>query len=405
MAVAVFLDGTDGTGEPFEFAEGISVWPTELCRLLVVFISVGFFSTGFRAIRKSNERIRQAFLLSDDQATRPLSFWERWKGVRRRKYKAAGSLVWAPVAWVRLECRSFWQARKEISLNQSLRVTEHAAGDEEADEPTVGTVWQNYLRLGNRSNRCVRFIPIAVAYLLFTAAFKHLFPQPQVPYRGEIVNIVDSILGPLSEFLLVVLTFFVVDATRLCAQFIYALNETETHVADESRLGKAAEERGLEVEDLSEYADVEIIAMRTETIGRMILYPFIILFVLIISRLTYFDNWPLSVPHVLNIGALLIYAVYCAVVLRRAAETRRRSALSTLTHKISQALSVTKPAQQRTDAEAHSRQLELLVQEIKEFDKGAFAPWTQHPILRAVAIPFSGVGAISFLELIARLAY
>ena len=79
IVIAIYIDGANGTGEPFEFAEGISVWPTELCRLLVVFLCVAFFAMGLRTLRKSSQHIERRFLDSGIKLKAPISFWKHRK--------------------------------------------------------------------------------------------------------------------------------------------------------------------------------------------------------------------------------------------------------------------------------------------------------------------------------------
>ena len=43
-------------------------------------------------------------------------------------------------------------------------------------------------------------------------------------------------------------------------------------------------------------------------------------------------------------------------------------------------------------------QLEMIIQKIKQMDEGAFAPFSQQPVLRAILIPFGSYGGVMLLE-------
>ena len=82
--------------------------------------------------------------------------------------------------------------------------------------------------------------------------------------------------------------------------------------------------------DTSEWLSIKLVAERTRTIGRLILYPFIIYPVMIISRISLFDNWdwPLSLIIVISLTGFI--AIACTISLRRTAEKARQNALSRL---------------------------------------------------------------------------
>jgi uncharacterized membrane protein len=77
----------------------------------------------------------------------------------------------------------------------------------------------------------------------------------------------------------------------------------------------------LPAEDLTEFMDIRMIAMRTKAVGRYVYYPFVIFFLLVISRNSLFDDWDWP-PGLIVILALSIgLAIVGALMLRRAAGT------------------------------------------------------------------------------------
>ena len=73
-------------------------------------------------------------------------------------------------------------------------------------------------------------------------------------------------------------------------------------------------------EALSDWMLIQLIAKRTEVVGKLIYFPFIVWVLIAVSRLRYFDNWrtPLGLAIVISLGAILAWS--CTVVLRRSAE-------------------------------------------------------------------------------------
>ena len=126
----------------------------------------------------------------------------------------------------------------------------------------------------------------------------------------------------LAVFALIPLLFFVVDATRLCHRFI-------SRIVHNRVLWTDCEPSHCEG-SLGQWHIIQLIAKLTDPVSRLILYPFIVFFLLIVSRLTLFDNWhfPKTIVSVISIG--LLYAVGCAVRIRRSAEKARDKILQEL---------------------------------------------------------------------------
>ncbi len=99
------------------------------------------------------------------------------------------------------------------------------------------------------------------------------------------------------------LMFFVVDATRLCLRPIHAMIDHRNwseELIDESETGGAIEPR-----DFEHWFDVRFIAQLTDSVGKLIYYPFIIIAIMVAARWRYFDNWdwPMSLIIVYMIGS------------------------------------------------------------------------------------------------------
>ena len=141
---------------------------------------------------------------------------------------------------------------------------------------------------------------------------------------------------------------------------------------------------------LSDLLDVRLIAQRTEVVGKFIYYPFIALFLMIVARHSYFDNWDLPLGLVMIFALSSTYAAVSAIMLRRAAESARHNVITRLQTRLISLKGEGK--------EAQAGQVELLMDEIQLISEGAFCPLTANPVFRAVALPSGGYGFLLFFE-------
>jgi hypothetical protein len=109
---------------------------------------------------------------------------------------------------------------------------------------------------------------------------------------------------------------------------------------------------------------------------------------MIMARFSFFDNWswPPSLLIVFSINAA--WALGSAVYLNRAAEQLRAAAVGNL-------------ALLRLGAftnEVKRKMVEELMVEIRGLRKGAFAPLSEQPFVRAVLFPSGGLGLIAVAQ-------
>ena len=192
---------------------------------------------------------------------------------------------------------------------------------------------------------------------------------------------------------------------------------------------------GLKPGDLGEYVTIKVIAERTEAVGKLIFYPFLILFLTIVSRSSFFDRWHWPVSLILVYGLSSLLAVYAVWQLRGAAEQARNFALARLNSKLFRAfggkpdspvsaetdsmaakerpkgnVAASAGAETKADQEKAKQppenknlveQLRMLIKEIESCEEGAFAPITQQPVIKALMMPFSGAGMVALLNYLA----
>ena len=274
VSVGWTTDSTGG-GEPFSILGGLSVWPTEMLRALATVLAVSFMFAGLAAIRRNDEQLGGACHLTLSTAKRSLVQPPPQAG-------RVGELV----RWFTGATISEWGNMPEPLFGDGAR------------EVKADRVWSRYLELGGTSHRFARCVPMAIVYLALSVAVVWFFDGSTMswsrvsnaPVRGDAMRNLDILLFLLSFSGLTLLVFFVVDATRLCSRFIRILSTQKT-AWPASLCGQVGHPRQLDLDDVSDYLDVRVIADRTRVITPLVVYPFVILFILLISRNSYFDHW------------------------------------------------------------------------------------------------------------------
>lgn len=401
LMLAVHLSNRHGTGEPFAVFEGISIWPTEFLRLVAALFSLYFFLIAGWRIHASNCLLQERYI-ARPILVRPWRLMDKYRERVRRFGRESTflGLLTRPFralrVWLTLRCLispNTWRDAMEASVARS-----HGRG---ARKP-VRALWRRYMCLGRWNIRCWRFIPMSLAFWLLGSTMIRFFGRPYVPYRGTVAFLADRILLLASVGSLLFLTFFIVDATRLCEVFIRSLYTGRARFDAECRRKRELREQFQVDSDDERFSDVldsylvmELTGSRTEVIGTLAIYPFVPLLLMLLSRLNYFDRWDWPIPLILVFIGLSTYVVACWFILRRAAERLRARALQ-------RASTWVACAADRRGGEG-SRRMEMLVEEIRNARRGAFSSWTKSPAIRGVLIPFGGLGAVGILELASML--
>jgi hypothetical protein len=120
-------------------------------------------------------------------------------------------------------------------------------------------------------------------------------------------------------------------------------------------------------------------------------------------------DFPLALIFVT--GLALAYAVYTAVLLRRSAEAARvkvlkyydAQLLAQARFKDSPAMATAAVAVNWTHVHVNGEQIKLLMEGIRNTREGAFVPFTQHPALHALLLPFGSYGGLQVIEYLMNL--
>lgn len=362
--VAVFLEGQ--LGEPFLALSGISLWPTEMLRFGAAVLSVCFLM----AVRRIIRRVRQE--LDDEFGKIPVP-------------EPRGTTL---KAWLK-------------GVLPALRDKRSVAGLLDGRRFKAEVLWGRYLEQSAFRSQCQRVIPAVLLFLVFCALVLSFEPL-DVPARGPSARWIDHVLLWVSSPLLVWLILVVSDTIRLGDKYTKFLGTSEPTKWPGQLVRDAGDRLGItfggtpvdsEIKEacVSHWLDIKVIEVWTETVSPIIYYPFIVLCLMILGQSPLFDN--LGTPYQLLVvfGVSGLYAAACAFRLRDVAERARRTALERFTHLLVR-------AKGQAGASTIAAQIEIMTREIQSLRRGAFAPMTEQPVVRALLLPISSAGGLTLFK-------
>jgi hypothetical protein len=329
--------------EPLAFFSGISIWPTEMMRLIAFMLAIFFMFKASFDLRANAERIERDF--------------------------AFDSLPLTPFRW-----RDLGIGFEHWQINEPPRTSRFSA---------EGT-WHAYLCRNKFWPRLIRIGILFVLYSIFAFTILHLFPQPPPPARGHVAFQIDKIVFYLAGIGLLLLAFYVVDAIQLNSNFIRMFGREVTKWSREV-VAQSHRKPPLREKELSAYNEIFFVAQRTQVVAPLIWYPLLVLTLIVVARASLFDNWTWPPSLVLIYAITGTWALGSAILLRRAAEQLRETALNDLRRfrLLGQ------------ESEAKRQTFDELMAEIRQLKTGAFAPLTEQPFIRAVLFPGAALGLLA----------
>jgi hypothetical protein len=347
---SAFNDGfLNPRGEPFYFLAGISIWPTEIIRLIAFALAVFFIVNSHVSLRESIFDLTRRFRLS-------------------------------------------LTPEKNSKLTLRLPGSSRPQTFVDAD-----TLWEQYQQLGKFLPRLARVLPILGIYFLMCFLIMSLGTLPYSPVRGIVAAHWNQILLLASVLSFIFLAFWIVDETSLCRWFIERLSQSPTRHS-ESSLKFFAKQRGLDEKHvdltvLSEWIDIQLIAELTARVGKLVYFPFIIFFFLLLARNNWIERWTWPFSLVIIFGLNLTLAAASMIILRNAALKARETSLKNLRAQVAAADQDAAPSPRANQAAVGHR----LLNEIESLDTGAFAPIWENPVIGAILIPSGGSVLIELL--------
>ena len=312
--------------EPFALSSGASSWPAVVIRYVIIVLGFFWFRRAWVALADNAKKMTKSFSLT--KLNRPL---------------LRECTLWESICW------PFPTTITKRALKRS----------------EINDVWINYQRAGSLwpsiSRIFIMFVLLgSFAFIVFGA-----LGIPSAPCRGTLNCVVNRWILVGSIVCFAALNLFVFDATRLCKTFIDNLIDSEP-IARASWC-------------LSGYKElIDMIGERTEVVGKLVYYPFILFVLLVLSRNTYWDDWDFP-PSLIIIwlvnGVIVLSGAY---FLKSSAENARNRALLNLRRGLLRSsLSMDK--------------VRLIMEEIKTTQQGSFDHILQQPavaggVLSALAV-------------------
>jgi hypothetical protein len=363
-----FAEWLTQDGKPLVALEGISMWPTEGIRLVTLVLCVHLVYLGWMMLSQNLEAVgRELGILPTPEALiaeqdRIDANPGRWK-----KFVRMFSVSFRRPAALSADSIEFW--RRHIVQN----------------------------RLSARLTRTTVLVlaALGLSYLVMLALGEHSF----VPYRGKLSLRVHESLCLLTAAATYFLVFFVADATVFCVRYVHALRERtatwplSTLEAFEKQLGVPRA-----CLCLDDWIDLRYVALRTRCVTRLVYYPFIVMSLLLVSRSWVFDHWSMPASTIVLACVSAVIMIWCVLALRSAAERSREVALERIRDSLMR-MNRLSPAHRVPVLSV--KQLELLHSRIEGLHEGAFAPFWQQPLPKAVLLPFATLGGTMLLDYMA----
>ncbi|MDH4370722.1 MAG: hypothetical protein OEV99_12880 [Nitrospira sp.] len=340
-ATALFANHDEG--EPFSWTAGVSIWPSELLRLLVVVLAALLFVKGARDLQKNGDHIGEKFRFKDTSG--------------RHRFSA----------------KTFW-TNLQRAYNPSLTKT----------PPTVDQAWVWYHEASRLSQGMARTTVLFVLYLAAIWAIGYfVLPDEYIhPCRGLLSCRVDWFMTLASVSVVVLLNLAVFDAVMLCRRWIGWVTASTGGWSDQVQ-DEYLREYGLgaaqktEFDKLKYLAVVDLIAQRTEVVNRLIRYPFITLLIMIAARNEYFDIWNYPLLLLLSWSVNVLLALLGAFSLYQSASQAKAAMLAGLNRQIVQTLGIGK------DHDVRVKQIQHVIREVEDNEQGAFVPFYQQPVVES----------------------
>jgi hypothetical protein len=360
-------------GEPFAWAEGVSMWPTEIIRLLAFLCGCWFIAAAPRYLQAGKETIDRQFF-----------------GGRAPEDPEKPS--WADVLV------SPWAEPKPAQGGHAGRPNKvHAYG-----------LWSWYSSGTSTARRDYWVIAATLVFFVFGLLLLEASDMPNIPFRGNAIYYLDRVIAYATALVYVGLVMLAFHVTQFSVHMITRLAQTPSIWPDATlakfglrpkdsepdpveRLRKDLDEK--DEYFLDELLDIRFISEHTKAVGKIVYYPFLLLALLVFARSRVFDDWDKPIGLVLILLLSGGIALISTWLLRRAAETARQQILEQLNVMLRALCLYREEA-----ARILEKQTLQAIEEIRSNRQGAFMSITQEPAVQAVMLPLGGWGMQELLK-------
>lgn len=390
-------------GEPFSLTEGVSVWPANFIRAFAVIIAVTFVFISIGKLKNSTTEIFEKYIEPPHPPEGDAN-----KTPKKEKEKDKEETIHEPGLYGYGALTPGSEERKDIKYSEKIKnalvflyIDFWWRRIDKGTAVKFEYFWTQHMALCRYSSWIARVAVMFILYGLCAYQLMEYFDLPSIPFRGDISFEVSRKVLLVAVFVYLFLIFLVVDVTRLNDRFVRLLTQCNV-VWPKNVIDSCCKDHGIPGYVAEEKIRLDLIVRRAGVVDTLIFYPFFVLFLIIISRSHYFDNWQFPAQLVVFIGFTALIAIGSAIRLRKAAQKVRRNTLNKLHDYYCQALA--REALQQNSATPDpeliglSVRIQLLIDNVKEIDTGPFLPLSRHPIVRAIAMPFGGVGSLYLID-------
>lgn len=353
MTIVILWVFLPSNQEPFLWADGISIWPSELIRITALIASILFILKIREKLSKDKKHLEDKYDLQATTKSAPLregltSIYD-WKDAPHDP---------------------------KITINGQVE---------------INMLWGQYCEKNAFHARLTRATINLMMFMVFSYVAILASGGLPVPGRGELAFYFDKAISFLAGISVLLLTMVVVDAARLGDRLIYHINSNGAP-SNWPCAKKYAQDWGFSCEDSVIYwIDVRFVADLTDMIGKFIWYPIISLLLLIAARSSIFDDSVFSYGLVVSISILLLYLFSCAFWLQISAKNMREKAIRELGKKL-------RTLRGKIQNNKEIITLENMIKETESIEKGAFTPFMQQPPVRAILAIIGGGSGLPLLE-------
>jgi len=255
LAVAIALLNYRENEEPFALWEGISVWPSDLIRGIVIVLCLFYIWRSWFELFRDREQLKNELTsllypkgVLPTSATLPklgelvTAVPNFMKRLKKRTVIHTRHLAENPKRWIPLNAQSWVGLTKTIlSLGRHLTL----AGLRGTS--SVPEAWNRYERLSQHGRRAYRTIVICTIYFAVMTPLFFLYGEPLKPVRGPLSSDLHTLVLGFSLVALHVLLFFVVDANFICRALIDGVSnqlKTGSPPPHSTKSGKPSSIRG-----------------------------------------------------------------------------------------------------------------------------------------------------------------
>ena len=284
-------------------------------------------------------------------------------------------VIWCGIAVFSFDMR--WINVWINAINKSIK---------EKNMVPISELWGRYKGYGAFFHRMLRTLCNVLFYLVIAASIFLLLGSSPAPIRGEVIGKVMLPVTLISVIGMLFIIFFVVDTTRLCIAWILALSG-DNILWDKNKIKEINNKLNLKDDVTLLWIKMHMIAERTQVVGELIYFPFIIIILMLVSRISFFDHWGFPQALAIIITVNIVIATSNAFRLRNVAEQARTKILEELNKRYIYAQG---HAAKKDSSPAD--QINAMIENIRCLREGAYKPFLEQPVVRGFIILLGGIG-------------